>query len=245
MWAAQGYDPGMASATIVPPPPISHRRVYHMMEGQWARVAIKDRRLEVSRFADLNDPFELLALSRHTPEVRQVSKQFAAELSDTMGLLSFGKDWSSVLMWSRYAKKHTGICLGFDVRRDILQSVSSEDQRIRKALGGREQPDALPSVLQQQLMRTKAAAWAYKQEMRRFIQLDGVTLESDKYFVSFDQDMALAEVILGPRCSENLNGIRRLLSGRHHAVAFAARLAYRSFRVVVNGYTRPSGSPRN
>ena len=57
--------------------------------------------------------------------------------------------------------------------------------------------------------------------------------------------MRLAEVVLGERCTEDLDGMRELVKTMSpSAVAFKARLAYRSFRVVVNGYTRPVVSQR-
>ena len=47
-----------------------------MMEAHWARVAIEKKRLKVSRFADLNDPFELFALNRHSQPARKASRRF-------------------------------------------------------------------------------------------------------------------------------------------------------------------------
>ena len=47
----------MASERIVSPPRETFLRVYHMMEAKWALVAIKNQRLKVSRFENLNDPF--------------------------------------------------------------------------------------------------------------------------------------------------------------------------------------------
>ena len=115
----------MASETILSPPPKTFLRVYHMMEAKWAlRRAIKNQRLKVSRFENLNDPFELFALNRHTQAARKASKKFAADFNATHGLLCFGADWSNAVMWSHYGDKHKGICLGFDVRR----TLASEDR---------------------------------------------------------------------------------------------------------------------
>lgn len=111
-WIAFGYRKGMASATITPPPTKAFRRVYHMMQDKWALVAIDDQRLKISRFEDLNDPFELLAMNRHTQAARKASKQFRAAFNASQGLLCFGADWSNSVMWSHYADKHKGICLG-------------------------------------------------------------------------------------------------------------------------------------
>jgi Protein of unknown function (DUF2971) len=234
----------MASETIVLPPPKTFLRVYHMMEAKWALVAIKNQRLKVSRFENLNDPFELFALNRHTQAARKASKKFAADFNATQGLLCFGADWSNAVMWSHYGDKHKGICLGFDVRRTLLQRIEYKDKRVRAALGSDPAKAILTPALQNQLACIKAKAWEYEEEWRRFVDLASTVPEPPLHFVSFDVEMQLKEVILGDRCLQDLNSVRKLVAAQSpSAVAFKARLAYRSFRVVLNGYTRPSGSP--
>ena len=46
-----------------------------------------------------------------------------------------------------------------------------------------------------------------------------------------------------PALPGGLEGVRQIVGTSPSAVAFKARLAYRSFRVVLNGHTRPFGSP--
>ena len=234
----------MGSETIVSPPAKNFLRVYHMMEARWALVAIKNQRLKVSRFENLNDPFELFALNRHTQAARTASKKFAAAFNATQGLLCFGADWSNAVMWSHYGEKHKGVCLGFDVRRTLLQRIEYKDKRVRAALGSDPATAVLTPALQNQLACIKAQAWHYEEELRRFVVLASTVSEPPLHFVSFDADMQLKEVILGDRCVEDLNAVRQLVAAKSpSAVAFKARLAYRSFRVVLNGYTRPPASP--
>jgi hypothetical protein len=215
-----------------------------MMECKWAHVAINNERLKVSRFADLNDPFELLGMNRHTKQARHLSKGFREHYDVTRGLLCFAADWSSPVMWSHYAEKHKGICLGFDVRRTLVDEVSYEDQRLRIALGETADPLRLPGNLQKLLFLTKARPWSYEDEWRMLIDLRHAVKEGRLYFQPFSDDFSLAEVILGAGCAESHESLRRLLAAKSStAVAFRARMAYRSFRVVLNGNTRPAGSP--
>ncbi len=167
LWIAAGYRKSMASATITPPPPKAFRPVYHMMKSKWALVAIDDQRLKVSRIEDLNDPFELLGMNRHTQASRKVSKRFRAAFSESQGLLCFGADWSNSVMWSHYSEKHKGICLGFDVRRGMLQEVQYEDRRLRVALGDSADPPSLGPKLQHQLTCTKAKAWSVRRGIQK------------------------------------------------------------------------------
>lgn len=244
-WRALGY-PKMESETITPPPPNEYRRVYHMMKANWALVAVDAQRLRVSRFADLNDPFELFPVNRHTKEARKASKSFAKYYRDKRGLLSFGGDWASPVMWSHYSQNHHGICLGLDVRLTHLAKVCYETQRLRFTFGDPFDPAAMSDDDLRTLACTKGQDWAYENEYRRLIDLSKAISEAPNYFIPFDGDMRLAEVILGERCTEKLDDVRKLLARKEPtAVAFDARLAYRSFRVVLNGKNRPAGSPKH
>lgn len=59
-WIAAGYKSDMGSAIAsCPPPDSSTIRLYNLTSVKHALSNIENRRLKVSRFADLNDPFEL------------------------------------------------------------------------------------------------------------------------------------------------------------------------------------------
>jgi hypothetical protein len=104
-WIVFGYRKGMASATITPPPTKAFRRVYHMMQGKWALVAIDDQRLKVSRFEDLNDPFELLAMNRHTQSARKASKQFRlTPHMDCCALAPTLRDQATLIIFGNHTK---------------------------------------------------------------------------------------------------------------------------------------------
>jgi hypothetical protein len=61
-WVKAGYDKDIGSAEVVPPPPPAFLRLYHFTSSEYAISDIGLRRLKVARLADLNDPFELMAL---------------------------------------------------------------------------------------------------------------------------------------------------------------------------------------
>lgn len=240
-WRRLGYPDGLGSASIVPPPNPAFVRAYHLTSSQHAMSDINQRRLKVARFSEVNDPFELLALNCHTPVARKLTKRFRDSLNDTTGLLSFSADWTNPVIWSHYANRHKGICLGFDLRRSSkVQTVIYEDQRLRMALPDDKDPDSIPQEVQESLSRTKARDWQYERELRMFVDLAKATIENALYFWPFDDDMRLAEVVLGPRCDQELATISKLVAAMYPGVVvFKARLAFRSFRVVVDGRTKP------
>jgi hypothetical protein len=148
-------------------------------------------------------------------------------------------------MWSHYAENHRGICLGLDVRWNRLEKVCYEAERLRFTFTEPFDPAALSDDTLRTFACTKGQDWSYENEFRRLIDLSKVLSEPPDYFVPFDDEMRLAEVIIGERCEAPLDPTRDRVSAKaSSAVTFKARLAYRSFRVVLNGRTRPPSSPQ-
>lgn len=71
-WVRANYPSNMGSACVVPPPPPNPRRVYHLTAAEFAISDIVYGRLKISRFSDLNDPFELMALALDGGVARRV-----------------------------------------------------------------------------------------------------------------------------------------------------------------------------
>jgi len=240
-WVNAGYDERMGSAWVTLPPPPDRIRLYHFTSADFALSNIALSRLKVARFSDVNDPFELLALNFRVRGVRSKVRRFKTSHNDLTGLLCFSANWTSVVLWSHYASKHRGICLGFDLQRDSVQRVRYEDQRILAELDESENdPTKISPELQETLLCTKFRQWDYEQEYRKFVKLSEMTKDGSLYFCPFDGHMKLVEVILGPHCYSSLASVRKLIRAHHHdAVAIEARLAFGSFSVAPNELTIP------
>ncbi|MCY1260853.1 hypothetical protein D9M68_105940 [compost metagenome] len=238
-WISAGYKSDMGSAIACRPPASrSTIRLYNLTSVKNALSNIENRRIKVSRFADLNDPFELLAANFKEHKMRQVVRDWKDKSHSQTGLLCFAGDWSEPVMWSHYAKKHTGICLGFDVNRTTVQQVSYQDDRILAALSPTPAPDKLSEELQQQLLCTKSGGWRYEEEYRRFVSLNDALSEAPLHFWPISGDIQLAEVILGPLCEEPLESVRQMVKPHFpNAVVFKARLAFQSFKIVPDART--------
>src|SRR5690242_16738151 len=105
-------------------------RLYHMTTPDACLKILKHRRLKASRFEDLNDPFELLALGTGEKMARVLLKHMKNHLNRKYCLLCFSGVWNEPLMWAHYANKHKGVCLGFDVRDDLAAKVSYVPERL-------------------------------------------------------------------------------------------------------------------
>ncbi len=236
LWIASGYKSDMASAIAgAPPTDQGTIRLYNLNKTEHALNNIENSRLKVSTFQDLNDPFELLAANFKEYSARLLVRNWKDRTSQETGLLCFSADWGEPVMWSHYADRHRGICLGFNVRRDLVKKVSYRADRILHRLDTEEDPGRLPEKLKKQLLYTKSANWSYEEEYRALINLKDTNTENNLQFINLNKDIELAEVILGPLCQESISKVRRFVHSKHpNALVYKARLAFRSFKIVPN-----------
>ena len=241
-WIDAGYPEGMGSAKFLPPPADGRFiRAYHLTSSDHGISNIRFGRLKVARFAEVNDPFELMALNSHNREIRRLLRRFKKSKNNEMGLLCFSRNWTNPLLWSHYASKHEGICLGFDLRRgNELQEVKYEDKRRRVRINNCEDAQSTATRLQDLLLRTKYVDWKYEEELRRFIDLSKMKQENGLYFLPFDEDLHLREIILGQRNHLLVEEVRALVrTTNQRAVVFKTRLEFKAYRIVGDGKYRP------
>lgn len=210
--------------------------VYHLCEANWALDNLKRQRLKVSEIEDLNDPFELSGPYLKTKEQRQRFRDWRRTMGKQYGALCFSRDWSNPVLWSHYAKKHTGMALGFEIPRDMLMDVIYTSTRpppesIYEAYGTQAEGEAYV----RSLLLTKFTDWAYEDEVRVFTELNERDKATGLCFRDIGENLALREIIAGPLCTTEKESILSLLSKYPDKVKLVkARLAFRSFRVVKN-----------
>ena len=95
------------------------RRVYKFLSAQFALRTVVEHRLKISEFADMNDPFELVGVKLSDPGFQQI----LTDIFSRFGALCLTKSWNNPLLWSHYADKHKGLCLGFDLNGDVEARV--------------------------------------------------------------------------------------------------------------------------
>lgn len=213
--------------------------VYHLLPANWALDDIKRRRLKVARFADLNDPFELLAVELPDTAARKHPDRWRELTLEKYGVLCFSKTWGNPVLWSHYADKHEGVCLGFDIPDGLLQPVQYLDERIplETLVGAAGTVPTEPGPL----FHMKFKHWEYEDEMRRVVVL-AETLKDGAHFLPFSAygDLALKEVVAGARCAVDDNRLKDALGDLVDSVTLIqARPAFKSFAVVTQqrGFT--------
>lgn len=207
-------------------------RVYHLCHANHAISNISLRRLKISRFHDLNDPFELMAGDLTDTSLRAATERFKDEFDRTRGILCFSRNWKNPVLWSHYADKHRGICLGFDLDDFYAYEVKYRDNRIDPDATNNVKYAGISSYVLDSL-RTKYSHWQYEEEVRALFDFDECTMENGLYFFGFSDVLVLKEVIIGARCDVSFEELEKLLLNIHPDVKLRkSRLSWDSYSVV-------------
>jgi len=210
-------------------------RVYHLLSAQFAINNIALSRIKISRYDDLNDPFELLAGELSEKELRGAVSKMKKDFNETKGLICFSKSWENPVLWSHYAEKHHGMALGFDIPDKYASVVNYSPHRISVEYVGDNKNNGIEPSYVDKITSTKYKHWEYEDEIRMHVGLDEGTCEGGLYFLPFSSDLRLSEVVLGHSCPISIDQIGALLNELHpEAKIIKARLAFKSFRVVAN-----------
>lgn len=141
-----------------------------------------------------NDKIDLFLSKYHSPEL--FSEYFTKEMKriiSKMGVSCFAISPKNLLMWSHYANSHTGVCLKFDMKRDLsffnqsfMVEYSSDYLKYDYI-----QNKGFATVLS---MTTKSEHWSYENEVRT------IRTKGNKAY-PFDKN-SLTEIIFGVKAED-------------------------------------------
>jgi hypothetical protein len=206
-------------------------RVYYFTKEKYAIDNLKNERIKISQFKDLNDPFEMLALQLSDKKIRKTFKIKKKKFAKGNGMICFSKKWSNPVMWSHYAERHKGICLGFDVADDYLFEVEYSANRLAKDILDEDGNLLIDKEYNEKLLRTKYASWEYEKEVRMIVEFDHKEEKPDMRFLSFDDDIVLREVILGAERNKGVSKIESLLQDYENVRLIQGKMAFKYFRI--------------
>jgi hypothetical protein len=209
-------------------------RVYHFLSAKDAVNDLRNRRIKISRFEDLNDPFELLSIELADKSIRKAFIDTKKKIAEENGIICFSKNWSNPVLWSHYAEKHRGVCLGFDVPDHSLAHIEYNAKRLVKEVIDDDGKLAIDEPFMIKLLTIKYKDWEYEDEIRIFVGLKEKEKVSGLYFKDFDNDLVLREVILGARHKEDIQQLQSILQNYTNVRLIQGRMAFRSFRIVEN-----------
>lgn len=201
-------------------------RLYYYTAKQWGIKSLWEKRLKISRYSELNDPFELRPYKQYvTPNEISFYDAVYNALSRIHGILCFSDHWNINLMWAHYGDKHKGMVLGFDIAdSDALTKISYTD--IRTSEPEYQYKSDQETLTQEYIagyiahcLSHKHSAWSYEREYRLRAEIreevDGIS------YYSFGPGLQPREVIIGSRCSLTYEDVQDALStnfGQDHAI---------------------------
>src|SRR3569832_2664480 len=165
-------------------------RAYYMTSHKVAMEHIlPERRMKLSLYDELNDPFELQPYSLADKDLRRVNRFLQARYFGKKGLMCFSDNWASPVMWAHYADKHHGVCLGFDIPKrgdeDLLFPVVYNPSRLQYVLDHTKDVLGLDQTFIHALIETKSREWSYEREYRVVANLEMLVLVFGFFFVNF------------------------------------------------------------
>ena len=154
----------------------------------------------IERRFEIDSRLKQFKKSSESPEIQKKWKKDTRKaMEDEFGVLSLTSDPTSILMWSYYANKHEGFCVGYD-RRVLLETVKNvhETYALLPVKYQRHFPDftleGFPYKIDLviDMLTIKAKDWEHEQEFR--LILDG----RNETAISLPKS-AVVEVIVGAR----------------------------------------------
>jgi hypothetical protein len=210
-------------------------RVFHFLKANDALDDLKRRRLKISLISDLNDPFEFLSLDLSNKHLRRGLHAAKQAFAEKHGLLCFSRKWSNPVLWSHYADRHRGICLGFDVPDECLAIVSYTAKRLARQAESLLTSQTIDENTVRMFLAVKYAHWKYEGEVRCFTELKDKDPITGFYLADFSDSLRLAQIIVGAQSHVSRAELAEALGSSAEGIRpFKARLAFKSFSIVRN-----------
>ena len=210
-----------------------HMRLYHFLNRKFGLDDIRRRRLKIATLNELNDPFEMLAMSVEDPDLRKAFGATKDQMAQWAGLLCFSRSWHNPVQWSHYADRHRGLCLQFDVPDSLVNHVTYSAKRLAVDRSVIEAQGLSAENFMKRVISTKFSHWRYENEVRLFVTLKDQDPETGHWFKEFGPKLALSEVIVGAHCDLSRQELADALGDLGGSVSRRkARLSFQRFAVV-------------
>jgi len=212
---------------------MSNSIYYHFLSSRNAIHDLERQMIKVSLIDTLDDPFELMPyLRKMDREHRKLYYDVRKNVSKKYGLLCFSKNWNEPLLWGHYADKHKGVALGFAISKYRIIEVDYQPKRIKLEL--KDNPKHNETAFLIELVRTKYHNWKYENEIRILVSLKDCIKLGGHFFINFDDNLSLKEIILGCKFDNNEEYILKL-SQKLNAKVIPSRMAFGEYSIIKHG----------
>ena len=220
-------------------------KLYHFASAKYLIPSIREKRLKLSTFQNLNDPYEVMPIMYdkmgNFAQAGMVRQHIQNMLKDA-GLLCMSSNVESSVMWGNYADRHNGVAYEFHfeqqanerlihVTYDGGRVVFSEDMNLHDE----KQLDDFFKIL----LGRKAGGWIYEAETRWVFPISRGKVkimvdENGLIFTPLPEE--LKRIILGVDCPlfEDIVGRTVVEHGLNDISVTRARLSDRDFNIIVD-----------
>ena len=222
-------------------------RLYHFVNAEYGIKNIRHRRLKIAFANQVNDVFELKPFDFGNGETRQKIRKAWGKQKDKhamrQGFISFSKDWDIPTMWAHYADNHKGICLGFDL--PVVwngQTAHLDEIEYVPELRDMDERVLCDSIYNKEAIdfarKAKSIHWEYEKEWRIWSSLTTSEQQEKRdspsklFFMNFDENLVLKEVIFGHRTELSTCEVQRLMVPSDQVKFTTARPSFRKFGMV-------------
>ena len=229
--------------------------LYKYFEPERIGDVLGNATLRASQFDVLNDPFEVFPdFSAYESYMLERISQEGVELLESGGkrealkgvermkrhirnsalVVCFTETNNNLLMWSHYAKSHTGFVLGFDRTHKFFSGAYMANRTVSPLFKVEYDTDRIlypvPTgfITRDQMMSImgrKSADWKYEKEWRMFAKreacrLTGTVANHELFLLAWPTDL-LTDIIMGPMMSlRDQTAIMKLRAEKYQRVDF-------------------------
>lgn len=119
----------------------------------------------------------------------------------------FSEDDKNILMWSHYARKHSGVVITFNnvynIFEDNITRVTYSDDKLDINSDKTDEPELILKRIERDLLTQKATCWSYEKELRFIRPVNACMTAGKESYIQLDANCIKA-VTLGCRM-ENAN----------------------------------------
>lgn len=215
-------------------------RVYYFTSALHALKNIENNEIRVSRIAELNDPYEFYVhVTRGgqtaSPEQRDGMKGWCHE---KFGLVCFSRRTGDSVHWAHYGDKHKGICLGYEIKNEMLHKVRYRNKppSVEVALSTAQTSSMLKEYAAATL--TKYKNWAYEKEFRHIVDLSSSEVSTREIkggqhtFLDTSSIFKLEKIILGTYCLVTVKELQSTLQARFGVKIMKSKISLTDYKIV-------------
>lgn len=212
--------------------------LYHFTSLTYGLMAIRDQRLKISRFEELNDPFDHVGLRVEGGQQLEDLLEYRKIFQDEGGMICMSATFKEPLLWGHYGDNHRGMCLVFeaDEINGEWSKVDYETERRTLKEYGVERVRDIPPAELFRIAHKKWKNWSYEQEWRRLLNLeaDYYDFVHHAYFKPFDRHMKLKAVLFGYRAKVDRKQIDVLLEYNTEIQVGFTKPGLEEFKVILD-----------